>query len=90
MIMLRRRDTFFAVLCPDFVQACHFLRISFPRTIFLHKNILFLKMAIDSLIPNDTRIEHRYSNIEDGITYHYLLAKPQGNALATVVLLHGW
>ncbi|KAG4032565.1 hypothetical protein MFRU_006g00360 [Monilinia fructicola] len=47
-------------------------------------------MAIDSLIPNDARIEHRYSNIEDGITYHYLLAKPQGNALATVVLLHGW
>ncbi|QSZ36219.1 hypothetical protein DSL72_007345 [Monilinia vaccinii-corymbosi] len=47
-------------------------------------------MEVDSLIPDDPRVEHKYSTIEDGITYHYMLAKPHGRAHATVILLHGW
>ncbi|KAF7863844.1 hypothetical protein EAF04_006809 [Stromatinia cepivora] len=45
---------------------------------------------MDSLVPNDPRVEHKYSTIEDGIKYHYMLAKPEGRTIATVVLLHGW
>jgi alpha-beta hydrolase superfamily lysophospholipase len=45
---------------------------------------------MDSLVPNDPRVQHKYSTISDGITYHYMLAKPEGKVAATVVLLHGW
>lgn len=44
---------------------------------------------VDALVPNDPRIEHKYSTIGD-ITYHYMLAKPQGKPVATIFLLHGW
>ncbi|TVY25498.1 Bifunctional epoxide hydrolase [Lachnellula hyalina] len=47
-------------------------------------------MAMNPLVPNDPRVEHKYTTIEDDITYHYMLAKPEGKAAATVILLHGW
>ncbi|RYO87840.1 hypothetical protein DL766_000744 [Monosporascus sp. MC13-8B] len=46
-------------------------------------------MAIDALVPNDPRVEHKFTAIGD-ITYHYMLAKPEGDPVATVVLIHGW
>ncbi|KAI1268634.1 hypothetical protein F5Y18DRAFT_415311 [Xylariaceae sp. FL1019] len=45
--------------------------------------------TVDALVPNDPRVEHKYSTIGD-IKYHYMLAKPQGNPVATIFLIHGW
>ncbi|KAI1639381.1 epoxide hydrolase [Biscogniauxia mediterranea] len=46
-------------------------------------------MAVDPLKPNDSRVEHKFLEIGD-VTYHYMLAKPEGQAVATAVLIHGW
>ncbi|KAK8054496.1 alpha/beta-hydrolase [Apiospora phragmitis] len=35
-------------------------------------------MAPDSLVPNDPRVEHKFTKINDEITYHYMLVKPKG------------
>ncbi|RWA13839.1 hypothetical protein EKO27_g1247 [Xylaria grammica] len=45
--------------------------------------------ALDSLAPNDSRIEHKFSEV-GGFKYHYMLAKPAGKPTATVFLIHGW
>jgi len=38
-------------------------------------------------LPNDSRFEHRYANV-NGIKYHYLFAEPKdGKVKATVVLV---
>ncbi|KAK3384890.1 Alpha/Beta hydrolase protein [Podospora didyma] len=50
-------------------------------------------MAPEAINPDDPRIEHRFLKINDDITYHYMLAKPQTEnppPLGTVLLLHGW
>ncbi|KAK7952965.1 hypothetical protein PG996_013853 [Apiospora saccharicola] len=47
-------------------------------------------MAVDHLVPNDPRVEHKFTKISDEITYHYMLVKPEGTPKATVVLIHGW
>jgi soluble epoxide hydrolase / lipid-phosphate phosphatase len=47
-------------------------------------------MAVDALVPNDPRVEHKFTQVSGGYTYHYMLAKPQGNPVATIVLIHGW
>jgi len=48
-------------------------------------------MAVDALKPDDPRVKHQYLDIGDsGITYHYMLARPQGEPAGTVLLLHGW
>ncbi|KAI0166411.1 alpha/beta-hydrolase [Xylariaceae sp. FL1272] len=44
---------------------------------------------VDALVPNDPRVEHKYSTIGD-ITYHYMLANPEGKPVATIFLIHGW
>ncbi|KAI1464993.1 alpha/beta-hydrolase [Daldinia caldariorum] len=44
---------------------------------------------VDALAPNDPRVEHKFKSFGD-ITYHYILAKPQGKPVATVLLTHGW
>ncbi|KAI1384630.1 epoxide hydrolase [Hypoxylon trugodes] len=46
-------------------------------------------MALDALVPNDPRVEHKFISFGD-IKYYYVLAKPQGKPAATVLLLHGW
>lgn len=46
-------------------------------------------MAIDALVPNDPRVQHKFTTIGD-LTYHYMLAKPEGSPVATIVLIHGW
>lgn len=46
-------------------------------------------MAVDALVPNDPRVEHKFTSVR-GLTYHYMLAKPEGTPVATVVLCHGW
>ena len=46
-------------------------------------------MAVDALVPDDPRVEHKFTTIGD-LTYHYMLAKPNGAPVATVVLCHGW
>ncbi|KAJ2999371.1 hypothetical protein NUW58_g9 [Xylaria curta] len=46
-------------------------------------------MATESLVPNDPRVVHKKFTIGDH-TYHYMLAKPKGLPIATVVLIHGW
>ncbi|KAK7744419.1 hypothetical protein SLS62_010143 [Diatrype stigma] len=46
-------------------------------------------MAIDALTINDPRVQHKFTTIGD-LTYHYMLAKPEGTPIATVVLIHGW
>ncbi|KAJ1335374.1 lipid-phosphate phosphatase-like protein [Microdochium nivale] len=45
---------------------------------------------VDALKPDDPRVEHKYIDVGDGITYHYLLANPESTPVATVVLIHGW
>ncbi|KAI1476454.1 alpha/beta-hydrolase [Daldinia eschscholtzii] len=45
--------------------------------------------SVDALTPNDTRVEHKFKSFGD-ITYHYILAKPQGKPISTVLLTHGW
>ncbi|KAI1082394.1 epoxide hydrolase [Whalleya microplaca] len=47
-------------------------------------------MAVDALVPNDPRVEHKFQSMGDDITYHYMIAKPKGTPAATVVLIHGW
>jgi soluble epoxide hydrolase / lipid-phosphate phosphatase len=47
-------------------------------------------MAVDSLTPDDPRVKHHFLDIDDGITYHYMLARPQVEPASTVLLLHGW
>lgn len=47
-------------------------------------------MAPDALIPNDPRVEHHFLDVGDGIRYHYMLASPKREPVATVLLLHGW
>ncbi|KAI0386157.1 epoxide hydrolase [Hypomontagnella monticulosa] len=46
-------------------------------------------MPVDALVPNDPRVEHKFTSFGD-ITYHYMLAKPQGKPIATALLIHGW
>lgn len=48
-----------------------------------------LNMATDALTPNDPRVQHKFTTIGD-LTYHYMLAKPEGTPVATAVLIHGW
>ncbi|KAL4938562.1 hypothetical protein BDV06DRAFT_231693 [Aspergillus oleicola] len=47
-------------------------------------------MTIDALIPGDPRVERKFISVEEDITYHYMLAKPNGEPKAAVLLLHGW
>ncbi|KAI2471429.1 epoxide hydrolase [Annulohypoxylon bovei var. microspora] len=44
---------------------------------------------VDALVPNDPRVEHKFKSFGD-IKYYYILAKPQGEPVATVLLAHGW
>ena len=46
-------------------------------------------MAPEALAPNDQRVEHKFLRIDEDITYHYLLAKPETEPAAMVLLLHG-
>lgn len=46
-------------------------------------------MTVDALVPDDPRVEHKFTTIGN-VTYHYMLAKPNGAPVATVVLCHGW
>ncbi|KAJ3580017.1 hypothetical protein NPX13_g540 [Xylaria arbuscula] len=45
--------------------------------------------AVDSLTPNDPRVEHKFTEV-GGVKYHYMLAKPAEKPVATVFLIHGW
>lgn len=47
-------------------------------------------MAPDCLTVDDTRVEHRLTDVGGGITYHYMLASPEKEPVATILLLHGW
>ena len=46
-------------------------------------------MAVDALVPNDPRVEHKFTTA-GGFKYYYMLAKPAGKPAATVLLIHGW
>lgn len=46
-------------------------------------------MNVDALVPNDSRVEHKFLSVGD-LTYHYLLAKPTGERKDIVFLVHGW
>ncbi|KAI1433936.1 alpha/beta-hydrolase [Xylaria sp. CBS 124048] len=45
---------------------------------------------VDSLAPNDPRVEHKFAEVSGGLKYHYMLAKPAGKPTATILLCHGW
>lgn len=45
--------------------------------------------VLDPLTPDDHRVEHKSLSV-GGLTYHYMLAKPNQSAKATPVLIHGW
>ncbi|KAM0816447.1 putative Alpha/Beta hydrolase protein [Seiridium cardinale] len=47
-------------------------------------------MAPEALLVNDPRIQHRLLQVDQNISYHYIVAEPQGTPAATVLLLHGW
>jgi pimeloyl-ACP methyl ester carboxylesterase len=47
------------------------------------------KMAIDKLIPNDTRVQYSSAQIR-GKSYGYMLGEPQGQPLDTILLMHGF
>ncbi|KAI9152327.1 Epoxide hydrolase srdG [Paramyrothecium foliicola] len=44
----------------------------------------------DALSNYDLRVKHEFLLVKDDIEYHYLLASPESQPLATVLLLHGW
>ncbi|KAI1810575.1 hypothetical protein GGS20DRAFT_168359 [Poronia punctata] len=46
-------------------------------------------MDLESLAPDDHRVEHKYLSVGDHV-YHYMLAEPEGQSIATVILIHGW
>lgn len=46
-------------------------------------------MAPDKLKPDDTRVEHHTTTV-NGKTYHYLLGRPAGKPVATILLVHGF
>lgn len=41
------------------------------------------------LIPNDPRVTYKTADL-NGVTYSYILAEPEGQAINTVFLIHGW
>ncbi|KAJ0416362.1 alpha/beta-hydrolase [Aspergillus carlsbadensis] len=45
---------------------------------------------MDVLALDDPRVVHRQLQVEEGITYHYMVASPDYTPTATVLLLHGW
>ncbi|KAI1384280.1 alpha/beta-hydrolase [Hypoxylon trugodes] len=46
-------------------------------------------MDVPALVPNDPRVEHKFLSVGN-FTYHYLLAKPEGERKDVVILIHGW
>jgi soluble epoxide hydrolase / lipid-phosphate phosphatase len=46
-------------------------------------------MAPDKIAPTDSRVSHHNTTLR-GKTYHYMLAKPQGEYKGTILLIHGW
>ncbi|KAG4438667.1 hypothetical protein IFR05_005848 [Cadophora sp. M221] len=44
---------------------------------------------VDKLAPNDSRVQYKTAKL-NGVTYSYILAEPQGKALNTIFLVHGW
>jgi len=46
-------------------------------------------MAVDKLLPNDSRITHHNINL-NGKTYHYILGQPSSTPKATIFLIHGF
>ncbi|KAH7348395.1 epoxide hydrolase [Rhexocercosporidium sp. MPI-PUGE-AT-0058] len=44
---------------------------------------------VDKLTPNDSRVQYKTAKL-NGVTYSYILAEPQGKALSTIFLVHGW
>ncbi|RAH42316.1 alpha/beta hydrolase [Aspergillus brunneoviolaceus CBS 621.78] len=49
-----------------------------------------IPITVEALAPNDPRVEHKKLCVEEGITYHYMVANPPTKPSATVLLLHGW
>ncbi|KAL3484006.1 alpha/beta-hydrolase [Aspergillus germanicus] len=45
---------------------------------------------MDVLTLDDPRVVHKQLQVEDDITYHYMVASPDCTPTATVLLLHGW
>jgi soluble epoxide hydrolase/lipid-phosphate phosphatase len=78
------------------MQSCqppHFSisRAEITRNSFLLYRSSFIchTMAPDKLTPKDSRIQHKYANL-NGQRYHYLLGTPDGPIKATIFLIHGW
>jgi pimeloyl-ACP methyl ester carboxylesterase len=46
-------------------------------------------MPVDKLVPNDPRVENHTAEV-NGKKYHYVLGKPSGQPIATLLLVHGW
>jgi hypothetical protein len=46
-------------------------------------------MMVDKVSPTDPRIEFKSAQL-NGVTYSYILAEPQGKAVDTIFLIHGW
>ncbi|ORY71431.1 Alpha/Beta hydrolase protein [Pseudomassariella vexata] len=47
-------------------------------------------MAPEALSVNDPRVQHNFLQVDQNIKYHYIVASPQENPAAVVLLLHGW
>ncbi|KAL2788814.1 alpha/beta-hydrolase [Aspergillus keveii] len=45
---------------------------------------------MDVLTLDDPRVVHKQLQVEDDITYNYMMASPDCTPTATVLLLHGW
>ncbi|KAI1180363.1 Alpha/Beta hydrolase protein [Nemania sp. FL0916] len=52
-------------------------------------NSVQLDSAVDALVLNDPRVEHKFAEV-GGFKYHYMVAKPAGEPTATIFLIHGW
>jgi soluble epoxide hydrolase/lipid-phosphate phosphatase len=46
-------------------------------------------MMVDKITPTDPRIQFKTAQL-NGVTYSYILAEPQGKAVDTIFLIHGW
>ncbi|KAN0095544.1 epoxide hydrolase [Hyaloscypha variabilis] len=44
---------------------------------------------VDKITPTDPRVQFKTANL-NGVTYGYILAEPEGKAVDTIFLIHGW
>ncbi len=64
-----------------------YLKLPLPSILLL--TLTYPLKMVDKITPTDPRIQFKTANL-NGVTYSYILAEPQGKAVDTIFLVHGW